>query len=155
MARKILHQPSTLETMPNKMFYEIFIPSVLLVLIAAIAALHHFRPRFFPGLWNTLRDAVVRLYTYVQRRWTERTSQAQQNSNVASTSHTQPADGATQPPPAAILSQQASNAGPSVTGQTLPRDGIELQRLPDTDQNKSRCLSNLQLEMRGYIIHID
>ncbi|KAI4958714.1 hypothetical protein J4E86_004319 [Alternaria arbusti] len=83
------------------MFYEIFIPSVLLVLIAAIAALHHYRPKFFPGLWNTLRNAVVRLYTYLQQRWTERTSQRQQNSNVAK--------------------------------QAPPRDGIELQRRPDTD----------------------
>jgi len=115
------------------MFYEIFIPSVLLVLIAAIAALHHYRPKFFPGLWNTLRNAVVRLYTYLQQRWTERTSQRQQNSNVASTSHTQPADGATQLLPAATSSQQASNADPSATEQAPPRDGIELQRRPDTD----------------------
>ncbi|KAI4662672.1 uncharacterized protein J4E79_003981 [Alternaria viburni] len=44
--------------MPNKMFYEIFIPSVLLVLIATIAALHHYRPKVFPGLWNILRNAL-------------------------------------------------------------------------------------------------
>ena len=119
--------------MPNKMFYEIFIPSVLLVLIAAIAALHHYKPKFLPGLWNTLRKAVVRLYTYVQQRWTQRTSQGQQNSNVASTSHTQPADGATQLLTAATSSQQTSNAGPTATFQTSTRDGIELQRRPDTD----------------------
>jgi len=119
--------------MPNKMFYEVFIPSVLLVLIAAIAALHHYRPEFFPGLWNILRNAVVRLYTYVQQQWTQRTSQAQQNNNVTSTSHTQAIHGATQLLPAATSSQQASNADPSATGQAPPRDGIELERRPDTD----------------------
>ena len=131
MARKVLHQPSSLETMPN--FYQVFVPSIIVVVvIPAIVAVHCYWPRFFPGLRNTIRNAVGRLYTYVQQRWTQRTSQGQQNNNAANAPDAQAVNTSTQPPPAVASSQQTSNAGPSATNQTLPRDGIELQRHADT-----------------------
>ena len=120
--------------MPNMMFYQVFVPAIIVVvIIPAIVAVHCYWPRFFPWLWNTLRDAVVRLYTYIQQQWAQRRSQGQQNSNVANAPNTQPVNTSTQPPPAVASSQQTSNAVPSATNQTLSRDGIELQRLPDTD----------------------
>jgi len=102
------------------------------VLAPIIYVIHRSRPGMFSGLWNTLRKAVLRVYTYVQRRWTKRRSQGQQNSNVVNAPNAQPVNSSTQPTPAVASSQQTSNAGPSATNQTLPRDGIELQRRADT-----------------------
>jgi len=119
--------------MPNKLFYGLLIFSILVVLIPIIYVIHSSRPGMFSGLWNTLRNAVVRLYTYVQQQWAQRRSHGQQNSNVVNAPNAQPVNPSTQPTPAVASSQQTSNAVPSATNQTLPRDGIELQRLPDTD----------------------
>jgi len=120
--------------MPNKLFYGLLSFSILVLLAPIIYVIHSSRPGMFSGLWNTLRNAVVRLYTYVQQQWAQRRSQGQQNNNVVNAPNAQPVNPSTQPAAAVASSQQTSNAGSTATNQTLPRDGIELQRRPNTDQ---------------------